>query len=156
MHGEMPMEEMYPLICEAIKNGGQFILVPKGNSMLPTIEPLKDKIVLTEIEKLHKNDIILYRRTSGAFVAHRIIQIKNGNYTICGDNQFCVEKGLKRECFVAFVSQIRKADGRIITSEEIRAAKSVLRLKIHRLPRFLIYKIKKTLYPVYKTFFKRS
>ena len=48
MKNERDMSELHPLICEAIRDGGQFVLVPKGVSMLPTIVPLKDSIVLVE------------------------------------------------------------------------------------------------------------
>lgn len=155
MSAEMEMEKMYPLICEAIKDGGQFILIPKGNSMLPTIEPLKDKIVLTFTEEPKKNDIVLYRRKSGAFVAHRIIKIKNGNYTMCGDNQVYREKGIEKDCIIALINEIRKENGEIISRSEIRSPKRVLKIRARTFPRFLIYHIKCTLYPVYALFFKR-
>ena len=40
-------------------------------------------------------DIPLYRRNDGAFVLHRVVGIKeNGEYIMCGDNQFLLEFGI--------------------------------------------------------------
>ena len=48
------MDNLLPYITESIKNGGQFVFYPKGTSMLPTIIPEKDCVVLIEPFNLKK------------------------------------------------------------------------------------------------------
>ncbi len=155
-NAERSMEELHPLINEAIRDGGQFILVPKGISMLPTIEPLKDSLVLVQAQNLQKNDIVLYKRKSGTYVAHRIISIKDGEYIMCGDNQTWLEKGIRADMIIAKVGEIRKQDGRIVSSQQIRSRRKLLRLGIRRLMRRAVNLVKKLLYPIYKMIFKRN
>lgn len=115
------MEDVYPFIEESIKDGGQFILYPRGTSMNPSIYEGKDCVVLEEIREPKKFDIVLYKRNSGQFVLHRIMKIKNGKYTMCGDNQFQFEKGLERNQLLAVVTEIRKEDGSIYDISKIHA-----------------------------------
>ncbi len=115
------MEEVYPFIEASIKEGGQFVLYPRGTSMNPTIYEGKDCVVLTELKEPKQYDIVLYKRLSGQFVLHRIMKVKNGNYTMCGDNQYIFEKGIKRDQILAVVEEIRKDDGRIFDKNKIYA-----------------------------------
>lgn len=113
------MQEVYPFIAESIKDGGQFILYPRGTSMNPSIYEGKDCVVLVEIKEPQKFDIVLYKRKSGQFVLHRIMKIKNGKYTMCGDNQYLFEKGIERNQLLAVVSEIRKENGSIYDIQKI-------------------------------------
>ena len=113
------MEDVYPFIVESIKDGGQFVLFPRGTSMNPTIYEGKDCVALVEPKDIKIFDIALYKRESGQFVLHRIMKEENGKYTMCGDNQFIFEKGIGKEQIIAVVSEVRKADGSIIDREQI-------------------------------------
>ena len=156
MKNERDMAELHPLICEAIRDGGQFVLVPKGVSMLPTILPLKDSIVLVEKENLQKNDIVLYKRNNGMYVAHRIISIKNGEYIMCGDNQTALEKGITESMIIAKVDRILKEDGTVVDSQQIKSKGRMFALGIRRLRRRTVDTVKRILYPVYRLIFKRK
>lgn len=114
------MEDVYPFIVESIKDGGQFILYPRGTSMNPSIYEGKDCVALMEISEPKRFDIVLYRRKCGQFVLHRIMKVKNGKYIMCGDNQFVFEKGIERKQLIAVVNEIRKEDGSIYDIEKIR------------------------------------
>lgn len=116
----LKMEEIYPLIAESIRDGGQFILFPRGTSMNPSIYEGKDCVVLVETKEPQRFDIVLYKRKSGQYVLHRIMKIKNGKYIMCGDNQFLFEKYIEREQILATVNEIRKEDGSIYDIEKIR------------------------------------
>ena len=113
------MEEVYPFILESIKDGGQFVLFPRGTSMNPTIYEGKDCVVLEETTQPQLFDIVLYRRKSGQFVLHRIMRIKNGKYTMCGDNQYLFEYGIEKEQIIAVVKEVRKSDGNIFDTDKI-------------------------------------
>ncbi len=153
---EMDMAYLEPLIREAIRDGGQFILTPKGVSMLPTIVPIKDKIVLTEPDDIKKNDIILYKRNSGIYVAHRIMKVNEGHYTMCGDNQFVFEKGIAKGQIIAVVSQVRKCDGSVLSRKDIQSRRRLAVLAAKRVFKRSLHLAKCLLYPIYRCFFKRN
>ncbi len=113
------MNEVVPFIKESVKDGGQFVLFPRGKSMNPTIVEGEDCVVLTELCNVSVYDIVLYRRKSGKYVLHRIMKEENGKYTMCGDNQAEYEKGIEKDCFIAMVTQIRKGDGTVIKHDDI-------------------------------------
>ena len=113
------MSDVYPFLAEAIKDGGQFVLFPRGTSMKPSIIQGEDCVVLVEIDKLSRYDIVLYTRKSGQFVLHRIMDIKDGQYIMCGDNQHDFEYGIERSSIIAVVQEIRKKDGRVFDIEQI-------------------------------------
>ena len=102
----LEMNEIAPLISEAVKNGGCFYLSPKGKSMLPTIREGKDQVVLEEFVSFKKGDILLYRRKNGQFVLHRLVGFKNGKPIMCGDAQFALEYGISEDDIIARVSSI--------------------------------------------------
>ncbi len=152
----MSMNDLHPLISEAIKNGGQFILHPKGVSMLPTIIPIQDSLVLVEPCDIRKNDIVLYKRDNGVYVAHRIIAVKGDEYIMCGDNQCYTEHGITNKHIIAKVSQIRKPGGKVISEEKIRNCFYAEKLRLKRFKGRCINKAKQLLYPVYSAVFKRN
>jgi hypothetical protein len=116
MIGEMKMEDMLPLITEALDTSGEFVFYPRGISMLPTIVQLKDKVKLIKPDNIKKYSIVLYRRTDGKFVLHRIVKKpNNGIYTMCGDNQVYYERGIKKEQIIAAVSEIIRENGNAVS-----------------------------------------
>ena len=77
-----------------------------GSSMMPMLRMGKDTIVLEPIKrKLKKYDVIMFKRPStGKYVCHRIIKIKNGNFLICGDNQWQREYGIKESDIIGILT----------------------------------------------------
>lgn len=110
-NGEFFLQDAIDVIEEILSGGGEFCMSPKGTSMLPLIVQGEDSVVLkrnfSEVAKKH--NIAFYRRTNGQFVLHRVMKIeKDGSYTMCGDNQTVLEKGIQREQIIGYVSEIRK------------------------------------------------
>ena len=95
------MEDLMPLMKECLTNGQSVTFSPRGISMLPMIRQGKDSVCLSPpVEPPKKYDIILYRRANGKYVLHRIVGVGE-TYTCIGDNQFVLEKGIKREQIIA-------------------------------------------------------
>ncbi|MBE6712629.1 MAG: hypothetical protein E7580_03790 [Ruminococcaceae bacterium] len=96
-------EELYPIIEETLARGDRFSFCAFGVSMLPYIRNGKDVVTLGPVTDEYKPfDIIFYRRESGQFVLHRIVRVcSDGTFDLCGDNQFRIEKGIKREQIIA-------------------------------------------------------
>ena len=109
MGKDFSLAELYPLIAEGIKSGGTYRFYPKGVSMLPLLKEDKDSVVLSSVSDLKKGDIVLYRRENGMFVIHRIVKIAD-SFTMCGDNQFLLEKGINKDQILAKVSSVYKGD----------------------------------------------
>lgn len=105
------LSDMYPVIEEVLSAGGNISLTITGSSMYPTILGGRDQVTLVKApEKLNKYDLPLYRRKSGQFVLHRIVEIaEDGTYTCCGDHQWELEKGLKQEQMIGLATEfVRK------------------------------------------------
>ena len=104
------------VIEEVLSGGGEFRMRPKGISMLPLIRQGEDSIVLSrrmdaDTLPVRKHEIAFYRRASGQFVLHRVMRIeKDGTYTMCGDNQLNLEKGIQRDQIIGYVSRLYKRD----------------------------------------------
>jgi hypothetical protein len=136
------MEEIHTFISESIKDGGQFVFFPRGTSMLPTISPEKDCVVLIEPNNLKKRDLVLFTRDNGAYVLHRIFDIKNGKYIINGDNQLWYEETTE-EKIIAKVHEIRKPDGKIIKYKSFTSKFTIIKLFIRKQTRRVLSKIKR-------------
>lgn len=138
------MTELHPLICESIRDGGQFVFYPTGISMLPTVIPNEDCVVLVEPKNIKKYDLILFTRPNGKYVLHRIINIKNGEYIIKGDNQNWTEK-TTIDKVIAKVSEVRKKDGSVINYNKLTSKVTVAKLESRKFIKRVINKIKRML-----------
>ena len=101
---KIALEDLYPTIKAVLEQNGTFRIYPNGTSMLPTLRPGKDSVLLCRPDTIQKNDMILYKRQSGLFVLHRVIRIDgDGKYVLRGDNQYFDEHGICREQVIAKV-----------------------------------------------------
>lgn len=101
MREELTIDEMYPLIAETVQNGGVFRFYPHGTSMLPMLVQGEDSIELGKAETIDVGDVLFYRRKSGQFVLHRLIEKRGSTLTMCGDNQMALEYGILPEQVLA-------------------------------------------------------
>lgn len=114
------LREFESVIQEVLDSGGEFQLYPRGSSMLPLIQEGRDWVRLIQKGKtLHRNDIILYHRSDGSFVLHRIIKIRSDGYVLCGDNQVQLERGVQEDQVIALVKEIGRK-GRPISNHSFR------------------------------------
>lgn len=102
------LSQMLPMMEETLRSGGTVKLPITGTSMLPLLVAGRDTVTLSPIgERLSVFDIPLYRRDDGAFVLHRIIEVSEDNtYTMCGDNQWVLERGIRDDQLIGVVTQI--------------------------------------------------
>lgn len=105
------MKELVPLITDLLGDGKDVIITARGNSMRPMVKNLRDAIILTSYSGgADVGDVILYKRESGSFVLHRIVdKSEDGSYVLMGDFQTVREEGIKETQIIASLSgYIRK------------------------------------------------
>lgn len=104
------LSELLPVIEETLAAGGTVKLPITGTSMLPLLVAGRDTVTLSPVTgDLQKFDIPFYRRRDGAFVLHRIVACTADNtYTLCGDNQWVLEEGIRAEQIIGVVSEITR------------------------------------------------
>ena len=108
---KVQLDELWPVMAEQIATGGSVRFSPKGTSMLPMLRQNIDSVVLVKANrKLKKYDLPLYRRENGQFVLHRVVEVKNDSYTMCGDNQYIYEYGIKDEQILAIMEGFYRGD----------------------------------------------
>lgn len=124
---------------EMLDKGGTVNFNPRGTSMLPTIHNDGDRVVLKKIKAIKKYDLPLYIRDNGQFVLHRVHKVNSdGTFNMCGDNQWQVEKGVRRDQIVATVISIQRGNKVIKTSNILYRIYVVLWVKIRLLRRIVI------------------
>ena len=80
------MEELSNGYVEQLNKFSTISIVPKGNSMYPTLKNKGQSVILKKkTEKLVKMDMALYVRNNGTCVLHRVIEVKADGYVFCGD-----------------------------------------------------------------------
>ncbi|MBR1757300.1 MAG: S24/S26 family peptidase [Lachnospiraceae bacterium] len=86
-----------------LEKNGTLTYWNRGVSMRPLIRQDKDlfslkhkDLVLAERgeTRLRKYDVVLYIRHDGAYVLHRIVQVRANDYAILGDNTYRLETGI--------------------------------------------------------------
>lgn len=90
-------KELTPFITEMINKEKSVQLTVTGNSMFPLFAHLRDSVVVRKSEQYKKYDIILYVRTNGDLILHRIVDVKDGVFYLCGDNQTLIEYPIYKE-----------------------------------------------------------
>lgn len=93
------------VIRDVLESGGEFQIYPRGTSMLPLLWQGRDWVTLVKpVEPPRIRDIILYQRTDGSYVLHRIMKREKDGYVLCGDNQAWLERGIQPEQIIGVVN----------------------------------------------------
>lgn len=96
MSKRVSLEELVPVMREALEESGEVSFISAGTSMLPTIRDRKDTVTLVKPQgKLKKGDIPFYQRDNGQYILHRIVYVNGDTYVTCGDNQWVNEYNVR-------------------------------------------------------------
>ena len=80
---------------EVLASGGRLTYTNVGDSMLPLIREGRDILIIEPVRgRLKKYDVPLYRRDSGKYVLHRVLEVRPEDYVLCGDNRWNKEYGI--------------------------------------------------------------
>lgn len=96
-------------IKESLKSGVSVPLTVTGSSMMPLLKPHRDIVWLERCgdEDIKKGAILLFERSNGKPVLHRVIKIKNNELIMNGDAQKQTEK-IEKKQVVACVKKIER------------------------------------------------
>lgn len=116
---EFRLSEYADTISAVLESGGEFRIYPKGTSMLPLLRAGTDSVVLEKpTGNLKRGDIAFYIRDNGAYVLHRVIKSEGDSYTLCGDNQLTLEKGITNRNIIGVVTRIYRGE-KLITTKSL-------------------------------------
>ena len=91
---------------DVIAEQGRLVYTNVGDSMNPVIRE-GDLLVIEAVKvPLKVGDVPLYKRNSGQYVLHRIVGIKNGKYSMKGDNRTSVETGIRDRHIIGVLTAI--------------------------------------------------
>lgn len=97
-------------IEECLESNGIYVGTTKGVSMRPMLKEGRDTILISPVAgRLKKYDVPLYRRGED-YVLHRVVEVREDGYVICGDNCFAKEYGVREEQIVGVLSGFRRGD----------------------------------------------
>lgn len=105
---------------EELTRRGKLIYTNIGDSMQPLIRQDKDLLVIEKPQgRLKKYDVPLYRRDSGQYVLHRILQVREQDYVLCGDNRCQKEYGITDRHIIGVLTGVVR-NGRTISVTDKR------------------------------------
>ena len=110
LNKETTLSAVMEIMLEKLDAGGTVTFTPNGTSMLPMLRDGKDVVKLAKPQgRLNLFDVPLYKRDSGQYVLHRVIDFSNdGSYVLCGDNQFVKESGITDDQIIAVLVEFSR------------------------------------------------
>ena len=99
-------EEYLPLL----ETAETLPLLISGGSMAPFLVHGRDTVFLARVSRpLKRGDIVLYRRKNGACILHRICTLEGDTFSLVGDAQTGIERGIEQDQILAVaVRALRK------------------------------------------------
>lgn len=92
---------------EELERTGMCLSTTSGWSMFPLLRDRRDTVVLTPVKgALKRYDLPLYKRPDGTYVLHRILEVRQDGYVLCGDHQLFREFQVKQDWIVGIVTGI--------------------------------------------------
>lgn len=121
----LPMEQLIGVVQLQLAERGTASLIVTGNSMWPLFRHMRDRVLLASPAAYVKGDIVLYQRSNGQYVLHRIVKKEKETSICCGDNQ-CEKEIVKNDWILAVVTDFdRKGKLYSVTSKGYRLYKWV-------------------------------
>ncbi len=90
---------------EVLRTEGVLYYAIKGVSMMPLIRQDSDLVVIKRpVFPCRENDVVLFKRSNGQYVLHRVVKAENGLYDIHGDNTVSTEKGIREDQIIGVMT----------------------------------------------------
>lgn len=120
-------EEYLKAVSALIAEGREVTVPVRGGSMNPFLVDNRDCVLLVPApERLRRGDIVLFRRSSGQYVLHRIVAVRRSRpgghepvYFMRGDAQEMTEGPVARAQVRALAARVMR-QGRWLTDRDLR------------------------------------
>ena len=103
---------------DIIEKSGFYAAPVHGMSMYPLLKNRRDSVYVTNPENLKKYDVVLFRRSNGQLVLHRILKLTEDTAFICGDNEYQKEK-IERKQIIGKMTEFCR-NGKIFKVSDFR------------------------------------
>lgn len=104
-------------VCEIAQTGNPVSTIVSGSSMAPFLASNRDYVFLEVPSRpLKKGDIVLFQRTNGNYILHRIKKVTSEGYYIVGDRQTKCEGPVPETSIRCVVTSAKRKD-KLITPE---------------------------------------
>ena len=106
---------------ECLEKYGTLTYRNVGVSMLPLLKQGRDIFTVRKktSERCRKYDVVLYRRPPDKYVLHRIIEVRDNDYVILGDNCINKEYGITDDDIIGIMTEFVHK-GKAYTVNDIR------------------------------------
>ena len=84
-------------------------LIISGNSMSPFLVHGRDTVYLSRLTRpVKRGDVLLYQRSNGVYIFHRVYRVENNSFTMVGDAQTELELGIRSEQVIAIMTSVER------------------------------------------------
>ena len=119
---------------DEINRSGKITCTCKGISMLPLLRQQRDLFTVEKKQgRYDKYDVVLYKRPPKSFVLHRVIEVRENDYVILGDNCITKEYGIRDEDILGVMTSFVKNGKEYSVSQRWYRCYSVMWYKIYPL-----------------------
>jgi len=133
------IQSLAPILAETVSSGRSAEITVTGHSMGPLLIDRKSRVRLTAPGDPKKGDMVFYRRDDGTYVLHRVVELaSDGTYTICGDAQVFLERGIRKDQIFAKVEAFARREKWVSCTNKLYALWWHLHLADLPLRRFFV------------------
>lgn len=116
---EIPNRILADNVEEVVSRGYSATIPLRGYSMRPFLEDKRDKAVLTKVEYIKKNDVVL-AHVGNKYMLHRIIAINGENITLLGDGNITPEHCLRNDIIAIAIGFYRKGRKKMDSTHSVK------------------------------------
>ncbi|MCR5228667.1 MAG: S24/S26 family peptidase [Solobacterium sp.] len=106
---------------EYLEKNGTLTYSNVGTSMMPMLKQGRDLFTVTKKgkERCRVGDVVLYKTSADKYVLHRIIEVREDDYVIMGDNCLNKEFGISDSDIIGILTEFVH-DGKTYTADDRR------------------------------------
>ena len=119
---------------EYLEKNNELTYTNVGTSMMPLLKQHRDLFTVKHKgkDRCKAGDVVLYKRTPGKYVLHRIVEVRPDSYVMLGDNCVAKEYGiLDSDILGVMTSYVRKGKSHTVNDRSYRIYSSYI---MHTIP----------------------